>query len=293
MMPSSTPTCGVHPVCVNPVPISCLSFAAAASAAEGLNAGIEQAEHEFVVLVHQDVYLPEGWPARMVAQWRRAERQGAPSASGASSACWIAGSPSMPSAMSCTVTACSRTEACPPMSMASTNCSWCCRDRPLCESTRHWVGTCTGRTSPCRPSSTISVWSSLDAPCHHNSLTGRVPWRYRESERVLARKWEKFLPIHTNLSSIGSWLNDRADAERADTDGADAGVVSVLDEAVVDSSGQPAAIAELIARLRHEQRSLNVELEQARLQVASMQASPFWRAREIYARMRGRVRRRP
>ena len=27
----------------------------------------------------------------------------------------------------------------------------------------------------------------LDALCHHNSLTGRVPWKYRESERVLAR----------------------------------------------------------------------------------------------------------
>ena len=43
----------------------------------------------------------------------------------------------------------------------------------------------------------------VDAPCHHNSLTGRVPWKYRESERVLARKWETLLPIHTNLSSIG------------------------------------------------------------------------------------------
>ena len=45
-------------------------------------------------------------------------------------------------------------------------------------------------------------------------------------------------------------------------------------------------MADLVTRLRREQVALNAELEQARLQVASMQASPFWRAREVYARPR-------
>ena len=31
------------------------------NAAEGLNIGLEQARHEWVVCVHQDVFLPEGW----------------------------------------------------------------------------------------------------------------------------------------------------------------------------------------------------------------------------------------
>ncbi len=44
----------------------------ARSAAEGLNGGLERAQHDTVVLVHQDVYLPRGWPARFSEQVSRA-----------------------------------------------------------------------------------------------------------------------------------------------------------------------------------------------------------------------------
>jgi hypothetical protein len=40
------------------------------SAAAGLNRGLEQAQNEYVVCVHQDVYLPEGWPERL---WQQLE----------------------------------------------------------------------------------------------------------------------------------------------------------------------------------------------------------------------------
>jgi SAM-dependent methyltransferase len=49
-----------------------------ASAAEGINAGLEQARHRFVVAVHQDIYIPDGWPARFQAQWRAAEAKFGP-----------------------------------------------------------------------------------------------------------------------------------------------------------------------------------------------------------------------
>jgi hypothetical protein len=123
----------------------------------------------------------------------------------------------------------------------------------------------------------------LDAPCHHNSLTGRVPWKYRESERVLARKWEKMLPVNTNLSSIGSWLIDGSGPPDAPGD---------ADDATTSTAEESGAMADLVSRLRHEQSALNTELEQARLQVASMQASPFWRARQVYAALRDRFSRR-
>ncbi len=45
----------------------------APSAAEGLRAGLERASHELVVLVHQDVYLPDGWDSRFFQQWDQAE----------------------------------------------------------------------------------------------------------------------------------------------------------------------------------------------------------------------------
>ena len=45
------------------------------NAAAGLNFGIEKAESEWVVCVHQDVYLPKGWDRCLARQLREAERQ--------------------------------------------------------------------------------------------------------------------------------------------------------------------------------------------------------------------------
>jgi hypothetical protein len=48
------------------------------SAAEGLNFGLEQARNPLVVLTHQDVYLPRGWPARLARAYREADRRYGP-----------------------------------------------------------------------------------------------------------------------------------------------------------------------------------------------------------------------
>lgn len=45
----------------------------AVSAADGLNYGIEHAENDVVVLLHQDVYLPAGWDARFIQQYELAQ----------------------------------------------------------------------------------------------------------------------------------------------------------------------------------------------------------------------------
>jgi hypothetical protein len=262
-------------------PHELLVFRGCASAAEGLNAGIEQARHEFVVLVHQDVYLPERWPARMVAQWRRAERAGGPVGIGG-----VFGVLDRRVPFDAIGRVVHRDRL---LSHRSLPADVDGLDELLMVVPRHtplrvdadlgWhlYGTDLALQAQQRDLRVVV----LDAPCHHNSLTGRVPSKYRHSERVLARKWEKMLPIHTNLSSIGSWLVEEADTDTA-PDGADGA-------AGVAAPGAP-AVAELVARLRREQVELGTELEQARLQVASMQASPFWRAREVYAALRSRLR---
>ncbi len=43
------------------------------SAADGLNLGVERAAGDWVVGVHQDVFLPEGWDRRLAIQLREAE----------------------------------------------------------------------------------------------------------------------------------------------------------------------------------------------------------------------------
>jgi len=54
------------------------AFPDPASAADGLNAGFQCARHEWLVCVHQDVYLPDRWDQRLVRQLREAERQFGP-----------------------------------------------------------------------------------------------------------------------------------------------------------------------------------------------------------------------
>jgi SAM-dependent methyltransferase len=44
-------------------------------AAAGLTSGLARARNDLVVWAHQDVYLPRGWPARLVRQMRLAEHQ--------------------------------------------------------------------------------------------------------------------------------------------------------------------------------------------------------------------------
>ncbi len=45
------------------------------SAADGLNIGIARAEAEWVVCVHQDVWLPAGWDRNVAEQLEDAERR--------------------------------------------------------------------------------------------------------------------------------------------------------------------------------------------------------------------------
>jgi hypothetical protein len=265
-----------------------LTFRHCASAAEGLNAGIEKAAHDLVVLVHQDVYVPAGWPARMRHQWAVASAGG-----GDIGIAGVFGVRSRDRPFDAIGRVVHRDRL-----LAH-------HDLPADVDGLDELLMVVPRVTPLRvdPALGWHLYGTdlalqaatagqrvvvLDAPCHHNSLTGRVPVLYRSSERALARKWPGMLPIHTNLSSIDTWLLDTDDA--AVTQGASDTADEAAGAALGD--GGAAGTAELVARLRREQVALNVELEQARLQVASMRRSPFWRARELYASTRQRLTRR-
>jgi Glycosyltransferase like family len=45
------------------------------SAADGLNVGLKRAKHEWVVWVHEDVLLPEGWDRCLANQHQYAEQR--------------------------------------------------------------------------------------------------------------------------------------------------------------------------------------------------------------------------
>jgi len=264
-------------------PHELLVYRGCANAAEGLNAGLARAAHDIVVFVHQDVYVPAGWATRLVAQWHEAERVG-----GTIGIAGVFGVLDRRVPFDAIGRVVHRDRL-----LAH-------RDLPADVDGIDEVLMVVPRSTPLRvdPELGWHLYGTdlalqarrhgqrvvvLDAPIHHNSLTGRVPAHYRASERVIARKWRELLPIHTNLSSIDTWLMD-APAEDASGDGA----------VELDEDGArpvaPDALTGLVGRLRREQVALNRELEQARLQVASMKASPFWRARERVDALRRRLR---
>jgi hypothetical protein len=48
------------------------------SAAQGFNDGLSRAEHDLVVFVHQDMYLPRGWDTRFTRAWSEAAEKYSP-----------------------------------------------------------------------------------------------------------------------------------------------------------------------------------------------------------------------
>ncbi len=263
-----------------------LEFRQCATAADGLNAGIGRARGDLVVLVHQDVYLPKGWVRRLSAQWRRAQRSGG--TVGLAGVFGVADRRVPFDAIGHVVhrerllahgTLPADVDGLDELLMVVPRGTTLRADPAL---GWHLYGTDLALQAH-RADQRVVV---LDALCHHNSLTGRVPVGYRASERVLAQKWRATLPIHTNLSSIGEWLLDGSGPEPSSDDH-----LHVTDDAgVAGDDGVPAAVTALVERLRAERGALSAELEQTRHRLASMQASPFWRARELVVRA---LRRRP
>lgn len=260
-------------------PHELLVFRHCASAAEGLNAGIEQARNDLVVLVHQDVYLPKGWPARMVSQWHQAKRS--PGDVGIGGLFGI-GDRHVPFDSVGKLVHRERL-----LSSGSLPADVDGLDEVLMvvprnttvrfDATLGWDLYGTDAALQAHQQGLRVV--VLDAPCHHNTLTNRVPTHYRDSERALARKWQHLLPLHTNLSSIGSWLLEDSGPDADQGEGPDSG----------PGEENPAVMAKIVTSLQAERAALSAELERARLEVASMQASPFWRARQMVVAWRDRL----
>ncbi|MDQ2957759.1 MAG: class I SAM-dependent methyltransferase [Actinomycetota bacterium] len=62
--------------CLAPgTPHQLLTYRGQSSAADGLAAGLAEAEHDLVVLVQQDMYLPAGWDRHFAEQYRAAEAE--------------------------------------------------------------------------------------------------------------------------------------------------------------------------------------------------------------------------
>jgi SAM-dependent methyltransferase len=173
------------------------------SAAAGLNAGLEKAKHEWIVCVHQDVYLPAGWPTRFWQQARLAAQTHGPLG-----VCGVMGA-----------------------SHAGEGRHWQAhlihQDRPLYAGPLPAVtetldelllafprGT-TLRLDPtlgfhfygsdvCLAARRLGLTSvALDAPCFHNTRSNAFPPEFEVSAAAFARKWADQLPVVTPCVVLG------------------------------------------------------------------------------------------
>lgn len=256
----------------SPHPHEVLLFRGCASAAEGLNAGIEQAHNELVVLVHQDVYLPQGWTDRLVQQWRAAfpgaERGGIAGVWGLDSGPHDGGFFGHVVDRDHLLSTDNKFPR--PVDMIDELVMVLPRGTPLRVDPDlgwHLYG-----TDLCLAARQLGLGVAvLDAICHHNSLTGDVPPAYSQSEDVIAAKWRQHLPIATICSVIERSSTQRRLAQlEARTQQADASIGALVEE-------------------RDAARDA---LHESQLRIAAMEASPFWKLRQRYAAARALVRRR-
>jgi SAM-dependent methyltransferase len=255
-----------------------LLFRDCATAAEGLNAGIEQAVNELVVLVHQDVYLPEEWPARLSEQWRHANQ-----AHGSIGVAGLIGMQNREQAGSFVGRVVDRdhlldfgdnsypTDA----DLLDEMLLVVHRETPLRFDPRlgwhlYGVDLC---LSALDQDLRVVVF---DALCYHNSLTGdQLESAYRDSEDVLARKWLNMLPIFAPCSVIEA---ESTALRMSELEGS-------LDDAIRE-------IEHLRSELIEVEGSANQKVLEKEAQIQSMEASTVWRVRNAYASMRERIHRR-
>jgi Glycosyltransferase like family len=173
------------------------------SAANGLNLGLARSSGEWVIGVHQDVFLPQGWDRRLALQIREAERRFGPVG--------VAGVYGVGPAMALSA------------SLAAQRIGRVVdRGRLLCDgpglpalaATLDELLLVVRRDSALRfdPRLGFHLYGAdiclqaaelglpvvvIDALCHHNSRSVGLPKAFYKSAQVFARKWAHRLPVAT------------------------------------------------------------------------------------------------
>lgn len=190
-------------------PHQLLTYREMTSAAEGLNRGLHEAEHDLVVFIQQDIYIPSWWPARLWRQWELASADTPPSLAGPFGVRYREGGREhvghvvdrdhllrMPRELPARVDGLDELVLIVP--------------RVTDLRVEHRMGWHLYGTDLALEVHRRGGWTAvLDLPCHHNSLVHTLDESYRHSEAMLATKWPAEIPIVTNSSTIEEDPRDR------------------------------------------------------------------------------------
>lgn len=237
-------------------PHQLLTYRGMTSAAEGLNRGLAEAEHDLVVFIQQDIYVPSWWPARLWRQWEQASADTPPALAGPFGVRYREGGREhvghaidrdsllrMPRELPARVDGLDELVLVVP------------RDTDLRVDPR--VGWHLYGTDLAIQVHRTGGWTAvLDLPCHHNSLFSSLDDSYHHSEAQLATRWPDELPIVTNTSTIAEDPRDRLVRDLEERiRGRDEELDQTLAE-LDDYRGEVARLQEQVAKVRARNRAL-------------------------------------
>jgi SAM-dependent methyltransferase len=233
-----------------------------ASAADGFNKALETVRHDLVVFVQQDMYLPRGWDSQFLGQFRDAERQFGPV--GVAGVFGYRFGPEGKRNLGRVLDRQALHDARAPLPATADGLDEIVLAVPRATPLRfdptlgfHLYGAdiCLSARQQGLP---VVV---LDAPCLHNSLFTYLSPEFHHAREQLLAKWPDVRPLHSSMGQLdtmepqpvpGSWADD---------------------------------LRERSARLEHELAGARAELDDRRRHIANMEASVFWRLRDLTHRV--------
>jgi len=227
------------------------------SAADGFNAGLAEAEHDLVVLIQQDIYLPRGWDSWFVDQLEAVEQTLGPV--GVAGTFGVRATDTglehvgrvldRETLLDCGVPMPAAVDSLDEILLAVR------RDTPLRFDPAlgfHLYG-----TDLCRQAREHGLTSVvLDAPCLHNSLFAHLPLSFHDAREVLLTKWADVPMLISNMGDLRT----------------------------MERIAPPTPWAARQSEREAELTAVRAELAQARVDIAKMERSVFWKLRRLVRR---------
>ena len=228
------------------------------SAADGFNTALEKARHDLVVFVQQDIYLPRGWDSRFVEQLHAAERQFGPL--GVAGVFGYTFGPEGKRDFGRVLDRQLLYDMPTPLPAGADGLDEIVlavrRDTPLRFDPSlgfHLYG-----ADLCLQTRRLGLpVAVLDAPCLHNSLFAYLPPAFHAARERLLAKWPDVRPLHSSMGRLETMQPQPVPTTWAED------------------------LRARVRQLEGELASTREQLEDRSRHIANMEASVFWRLRNL------------
>jgi ubiquinone/menaquinone biosynthesis C-methylase UbiE len=252
--------------CLDPgTPHELLLLRGQPSAAAGFNRALETARHGLVVFVQQDVYLPRGWDRRFLEQFLEAERRfGSLGVAGVFGYTVGAGGKADLGRVLDRQTLYDLPAPLPAVAEGLDEIVLGVRrDTPLRFDPAlgfHLYG-----ADLCLSAGRLGLpVAVLDAPCLHNSLFAYLPAAFHAARERLLAKWPDVRPLYSSMGQLDTMTPQPVPTTWAE-----------------DLRERAGRLDRELAAARQELAATRQELDDRSRHIANMQASVFWRLRNL------------